>query len=390
MNLAYNIFLIYEDLSEIVDIIEKSIKLEIEKRFNKLHNAFFEESFNIIHNEIKEEDSKGNCITLYFGSEKALKSEKCNALIEKALEKSIFIIPIIKNQKHFYKIIPLRLQLINAFEWHDESSKTEIVLKVLENLGLSEKDRRIFISYRRIDGLGMADQLLNILTRQGFNVFLDKYDVDVGKDFQKEIYNAIDDKAFLLVIESPKAYESEWIPKEINYALKTHMTVMILRWDNTSIPIEDTKNLRRIDLQEEDLYFDRYYLLKEDILNDLIFKIESEHSYGLLRRRNILIKSIEKEWKEYYNKFIYLNNWILYFKDSRNEESNKIITITPRIPKTYDLYILDNVSEGIKEQVEEIEKILFHQAYSMNFEEQNLIEWTIKEKLNIHVFRYIA
>lgn len=390
MNSNYNIFLIYENLREIVDVVEENIKLELKKRFNNIDTTFSEKFFMIQHNEIKEEYINGTCIALYFGSKKACESEKCNSLIDIAFESSFYIIPIIKKGENFYDIIPQQLQLIKAFEWEDNSSKNELTLKVLENLGLSEKDRKVFISYRRSDGLGMANQLLDILTRQGFNVFLDKYDVDIGKDVQKEIYNAIDDKAFLLVLESPKAHESEWISKEIHYALRTHMAVLIIKWYNTTIPIEDTEDLLRIEIKEDELYFDKYYLLKEDIIQTLIYKIESEHSYGLLRRKNVLIKSIEKEWTNSYRQFIYLNNWVLYFKESRNEELNRIITITPRIPQSYDLYILDNISEEIKDPSDELEKLLFHQAYSIDFKQQELLKWVIKEKLNIHIFRYIV
>ncbi len=390
MNAKYNIFFIYDDMNDIVNILENEIRLEIKKRFNDINSTYFDKSFKILHNVIKDEDINGSNIALYFGSRNGYNSEKCHFLINKCFELSIFIIPIIKKEENFYDNIPQQIQSINAFEWEENSSRKELTLRILENLGLSERNRKVFISYRRADGLGMADQLLDILTRQRFDVFLDRYDVDIGRDFQEEIYNSIDDKAFLLVIESPKAHESEWISKEIHYALRTHMTVLILKWFNTTIPIEDTKDLLRFELKEDELYFNNYFLLKEERINSLILEIESEHSYGLLRRRNNFIKSIEKEWKEYYNYFIYLDNWIIFFKESRNDESNKIITITPRVPQSYDLYFLDNISKMIKEPTEDLEKILFHQTQSINLEHQELLKWIIKEKLNIHVFHYIA
>jgi len=390
MDTKYNIFFIYDDMNDIVNILENEIQLEIKERFNDINSTYFDKSFKILHNKIKDEDINGSCIALYFGNKNGYNSKNCHSLIDKCLESSIFIIPIIKKEDNFYESISQQLQPINAFEWEGDSSKKKLTLTILENLGLSEKDRKVFISYRRADGLGMADQFLDILTRQGFDVFLDRYDVDIGRDFQEEIYNSIDDKAFLLVIESPRAYESEWISKEIHYALRNHITVMILKWFNTTISIEDSKDLRRIELKEDDLYFNNYLLLKEERINTLILEIESEHSYGLLRRRNNFIKSIEKEWKEHYNYLIYLDNWIIFFKESKNDESNKIITITPRIPQSYDLYLLDNISEMIKEPTEDIEKILFHKSQSINLKHQELLMWIIKEKLNIHIFRYIA
>ncbi|MEJ2251104.1 MAG: toll/interleukin-1 receptor domain-containing protein [Candidatus Lokiarchaeota archaeon] len=390
MKSNYNIILIYENLIEIVNVIEKTIKLELKERFNNIDTNFSENFFIIQHNEIKEENINRNCIVLYFGSKIAFESKKCNSLIDKAFELSFYIIPIIKEGDNFYDIIPPKLQLINAFKWKDNSSKNELILKVLENLGLSEKDRKVFISYRRSDGFGMANQLFDILTKQGFDVFLDKYNVDLGKDMQKEIYKSIEDKAFLLVLESPKAYESEWISKEIHYALRSHMAVLIIKWYNTIIPIEDTEELFRIEIKEDELYFDKYSLLKDDKIQDLIYKIESEHSYGLLRRRNILIKSIEKEWSNLYRQFIYLDNWVLYFKENRYEKLSRIITITPRVPQSYDLFILDSISEKIKEHTDKLEKILFHQAYLIDFKQQEFLKWIIKEKQNIQIFRYIS
>lgn len=390
MNTNYNIFFVYDDFNDVVKFLEIEIRLEIEKRFNDINSTYFDKSFNIIHNEIKDEATNGSNIALYFGSKNGYNSKNCHSLINKCFELSIFIIPVIKKEDHFYETIPQILQLINAFEWEGDSSKKKLTLKILENLGLSEKNRKIFISYRRVDGLGMADQLLDILTRQGFDVFLDRYDVDIGRDIQEEIYNSIDDKAFLLVIESPQAHESEWISKEIHYALRNHMTVLILKWFNAIIPIQDSKDLLRIDLKEDDLYFNNYFLLKKERIITLVLEIESEYSYGLLRRRNNFIKSIEKEWKDYYNYFIYLDNWIIFFKESKTTESNKIVTITPRVPESYDLFLLDSKSKMIKEPDEELEKILFHRAQSINLEHQELLLWIIKEKINIHVFRYNA
>ena len=76
MNSNYNIFFIYENLREIVDLIEDQIKVEVSERFDNINIAFFKNSFRILHNEITE-DIKGNSIAIYFGSKRSLVSKKC-------------------------------------------------------------------------------------------------------------------------------------------------------------------------------------------------------------------------------------------------------------------------------------------------------------------------
>jgi len=390
MNAKYNIFFIYEDKEDIAQKIEKEIQIEIKNRFGDITTNYLSKSVNISHNKRNKIDQNGLNIAIYLGSKKGFKSKKCVYSIKNFIELGILIIPIIENPEDFNDFIPYQLQPINAFIWEGEYPEKRITIKILENLGLSEKDRKVFISYRRIDGIGMADQLLDILTRQGFNVFMDKYDIDYGRDVQHEIFQSIDEKSFLVVIESPKAYESEWISKEIHYALRTHIPVSILTWFNTTQTIEDTEGLQRIYFNKEDLYFDKYFLIKEEKIESVVVEIESIHSNGLFRRRNLLIRSIEYEFKTQFEYCNYLDNWILYLKNNKKDESDKIITITPRIPKSLDLYLLDKASEMIKNPRDNIKKILYHQAESVPLQQQYLLEWIIEEKLNIQIIHYIA
>ncbi|MHA1146351.1 MAG: toll/interleukin-1 receptor domain-containing protein [Candidatus Helarchaeota archaeon] len=388
MKPKYNIFFIYSDKKEIAEKIKKQLLNEIETRFGEITCDYLKSGIKFWHNKKPNKEIEGPSISLYLGSKKGKDSKLCNDLIRHFKNSGILITSILENLDDFYEYVPRELQPIKAFEWTGITPEKQITYRILEFLGLSEKDRKVFISYRRSDGLGMADQLFNILTKQGFDVFLDKYDIEIGRDVQQEIYNSIDDKAFLLIIESPHAHKSKWISKEVHYALRTAMPVLILSWFNTKQSIEDTKDLPRVFLKKNDLYYDKYCLIEEKKVEELIHKIESEHSSGLFRRRENFVRSIEAEMKAKYEKCNYIDNWILYLKDSKTGDCDKIINITPRIPQPSELFNLDETTKKILDSKKGIKKILYHLAETIPYYHESLLNWIIKEKVNIQFSLY--
>ncbi len=387
----YFVFMIYESSREESAIkIESSIKVELENYFNAMVCNYFDISFNILHNQIKH-DEEGPKIIIFFGTKDSKESTECLELLNKGKDLGIFIIPVIDNQEDFNECIPDILKDINSFYWKEKKNpELRLIRKILENLGINEQQRKIFISYRRIDGLGMADQIFDRLIRQRFNAFLDKYDVDVGRDIQQEIYESIEDKAFVLVIESPDAHNSHWISTEIHYALTHEIPVLLISWCSEDEKISDAIGLPKIEFdRNNDLVKDgKYFIIKEDFIEDVMNQIEKYHSYGLNQRRNDFIIDIENDFKPHYNNFTYLKNWIIYFTYSKRGEPDKLITITPRIPQPYDLYVFESFSKKIPNFKEDSKKILYHKSEIIPKFHNKLLKWIITKKTNIEVLPY--
>ena len=385
MESKYNLIFIYKDKKQLIDLIEE----EFIKKFNISYEKFIKnrlnQSFNILHNNL-DNVSEGPVIVLYFDSVKCKNSNLHNDLISKTMEKGYFLVPIIGDDSVFKKTMPKILHNLNAFKWEGENPQVNLNKIIFDNLGLNDKDRRVFISYKRSDGSGMADQLLNILTRQKFDVFLDRYNIDYGSEIEKKIFQSIDDKAFLIILESPEANQSNYISKEVNYALKHGKALLIISFPGVETEIENTKDLPRFHLKKNNIVeTGSYNIIKNDILEDLILKIESIHADGLNRRRNLLIRSIELEMRKKYESVFYIDNWVLVLKNPRNQNNNRMISITPRIPESLDLYKLDQ----IKYKNNEIERILCYQAENVPDIHVKMLNWIIEEKLNLKILNYI-
>lgn len=84
-----------------------------------------------------------------------------------------------------------------------------------------------FISHKRSDGEYITSRLadeLKKLTRER-NVYRDVVNVAVGEDAQKDIDKNLAMSDVLIFIQTEQAWESEWIMKELCYALVNDIPV---------------------------------------------------------------------------------------------------------------------------------------------------------------------
>lgn len=380
MNTIYRIYIIHEDRDQWASNLKQAIH-------TKLSNLGIEENENKVKVKFLYDNLSGTTkvvypsIAVYLGSIDGSRSERCINSIRTALNLGICIIPVIEDGISFKQQVPTELYPINAFKWSGISPAERLAWeRILPELGLTEKERKVFISYRRSDGLGMADQLFDALSRRGFTVFMDLYDIESGRDVQMEITEYLEDIAFVLVIESPEAHYSKWIYKEMNYALKHHMGLRIIHWPlATQIP--NTNDLPRRNLTNNEMISDvKYIKISDSILSGLINEIEFWHADGLLRRRRYLLESIEKEARIHYSTCLNIGNWTLFLRNGMNKKENTVIGITPRLPNAYDLYYLDNPSLQLN-NISQTRKLLVHLTEYIPQERSELLEWIIDNRL---------
>jgi len=374
MNGDYKIYLIHEGRNQWASALMNAIRTDLCN-----HNIEINVEFpNKLNDVIKVSCSSA---AVYLGSSQSHNSESCINSIGKALDLGILIIPVVEDENLFRQHVPQELHAINAFIWSGVSAAERLARHILRELGLTEVDRRVFISHRRKDGLGMADQLFDNLSHKRFTVFLDRFDVEAGRDFQQEIKESLEEISFLLVIESPEAHQSKWIREdEVNYALRHHMAMLILTWPSTQIPIPNTEGLPRIRLNETDLTIGgNYQKLSDHALDRIISEIEYWHADGLLRRRRYLLESVKKEALKYYRTCLNIGNWTLLLKNGVNQRQNAIIGIIPRLPNAFDLYSLESSHLRLN-NVSLSRKFLVHLTESVPIEKSYFLEWVINNR----------
>ncbi|MCD5401355.1 toll/interleukin-1 receptor domain-containing protein [candidate division NPL-UPA2 bacterium] len=375
MNTDYQVYIIHEDRNQWASELKQAIRTDLSRHaLNPDMLKFSSDLSGIV-------EVSCPTVAVYFGSSQAYNSQRCISYINTAINLGIVTIPVVEDENFFRQHVPQQLHPINAFIWCGAFPAEELARRILRELGLTEKERKVFISYRRTDGLGMADQLFDNLSRRKFTVFLDRFDVESGRDFQQEIKESLEEIVFLLVIESPDAYQSKWIREdEVNYALKHHMAILIVTWPSIQNPIPNTEGLPRIYLNNNDLItVGNYQKLSDQALDRIVNELEYWHADGLLRRRRYLLESIKNEAFQYYSTCLNIGNWTLLLKNGLNQKEDTLLGITPRLPNADDLYRLDNPSLRLN-NISLSRKFLIHLTESISKEKSDFLEWIIDNR----------
>lgn len=96
-------------------------------------------------------------------------------------------------------------------------------------LWLRGAGRRIFISHRQADGKPLAMQLTDYLRRLGYDAWRDEEQLEGGHVVQDEIVKHVDTASLLLLLDTPKAKESDWIAQEVDAAIAGFVPILPVR-----------------------------------------------------------------------------------------------------------------------------------------------------------------
>ena len=115
------------------------------------------------------------------------------ARLDAAVAGGRLVIPVVDSLANYSSLVPPVLARLNGWEWSGSSASTRLARKLLEELGIEDRRRRVFISHKRDDGLAAAEQLHDFLSHYGFEPFIDRFGVGFGRDVQDEIADALED-----------------------------------------------------------------------------------------------------------------------------------------------------------------------------------------------------
>ncbi len=367
----YLVYIFHENCDEWAVLIKEAFKNELH-RFNINDTINIEEDLQNFNENLLKVKKPSICI--YLGTIEGRDSSVCQDAIESTLSRRIPIIPVVRDLSKINECLPKSLCSINAFLWNGESSAETLIRRVLEILGLTEKDRKVFICYRRSEGLKMANQLFDNLSSRGFKVFLDRFDIKYGLNFNEEIIKALEEIAFLIVIESPEAYGSDGVLNEVMYALKHNMGLVFIRWPTTVHSIPNTRSLPRINLTSDELEsVGDFCQISSNRIDQIANELEFHHAKGLYLRKHQIIDSLITETLKSFPNYETIKSWVLLFKNEESEQK-LLLGITPRLPLPIDLYQLDKISRGLNSQGT-IRTILVHSSENIPNDHRNLLEW---------------
>jgi hypothetical protein len=255
-------------------------------------------------------------IVVYLGSPAAAASEECRQQVGAALAAGLSVLPCVDKLKNFAVHTPEGpLRRLNGVEWGTSDAPPSIIHFIRETLGLEERQRLVFLSHRRSDALALTEQLHDRLVKNRFWPFVDRFDIVPAEDVQKRIYAALEETAFVVLVESPDATLSEWVLEEVHFALRESLGMLIVTFPGTP-PLAGTEGLPRFYLEQSMLTrqaagnqesnpadgtgaddgqaggssaLGGQRVLTRDALEKVVQQIEAVHSKALVRRRRRLV-----------------------------------------------------------------------------------------------------
>lgn len=197
------------------------------------------------------------------------------------------ILPVLPLGSDADTLLPAELRDLNACFFEDVQQ--HVIPHVLSKAGITPEDYRLFISYKRSDTSALADQLFNVLSAAGFDVFLDRYCLAPGVAFQQYLAQELADKSMLLLLESNQVVTSNWVKWEIALAKKYDMGLLALH--PTKAPTHpDVDSNRRRELDDPDPA--KSGMITEALAQKVVLWVREAHNSALHKRRNKLRQNL--------------------------------------------------------------------------------------------------
>lgn len=185
---------------------------------------------------------------VYFGGADQIDADAAQALVRASAP----VIPTIPADGDFQTLIPSFLQSANGLKRrNDDPNMTELAAALLECLGLLRRQRRVFVSYRRVESRAAALQLHDLLTARGFDVFLDTHDIRPGDPFQDVLWHRLVDSDVMVMLDTPGYFDSRWTRQEIGRARAKDIQVLRVIWpEHTPNKLTDMSDTVYLDTAE--------------------------------------------------------------------------------------------------------------------------------------------
>lgn len=234
------------------------------------------------------------------------------------------VLPVLPDGTDPRSVLSPPLQRVNCAFW--KQSIREIVPSLLSTAGLVSNDYKIFITYKRDETSPLAEQVFDALTHENFDVFLDRFRVPPGVDFQRRLSQELSDKSMVLVLESPSILASQWTVYEILFAWLHRLGIAAIHVPGGQ-PVPGLTSSRRFSIGSSQL--SRSGTLLDPDLQLVVDFIKRQHGVALSRKKALLRQN--------------LSDALLYAGIFRHTVSSngllQIEAIAPANPKKYSVWL---------------------------------------------------
>lgn len=174
-------------------------------------------------------DNRSPTVAVYFGG--PAQTPQAAAAVATLRHHGIFILPVVPQLAGYKTQVPASLHEVNGTVVPPEDPALESVAqRLLEELRLVRAKRLVFITYRRSDTRGVAEQLYRAFDDRSFDVFLDTHSIRSGFEFQSVLWDQMADADLLILLDSPAALSSRWVREELARAHALCLGILQLVW----------------------------------------------------------------------------------------------------------------------------------------------------------------
>ena len=237
-----------------------------------------------------ERDRHAATAVAYFGGAAHTDQEWAH----RAFNASLPVIPTIPANGDFSTLVPAFLQGTNGLRRRaDDSEMQELAIALLECLGLLRRQRRVFVSYRRVESRNAAVQLHDLLSGRGFDVFLDTHDIRPAEPFQEVLWHRLCDSDVMVMLDTPTYFESKWTRQELGRARAKEIHVLRIVWPDHT-PTKQTDFAETIYLNRDELSGGDGPIV-DQVANKIALSIENLRSRSIASRYMSIMGKLRAE-----------------------------------------------------------------------------------------------
>lgn len=289
---------------------------------------------------------------LYYGKTAGSSNYRGNLdLVELARHKQI--LPIAPSAPDFNNNIPPQIRNLNGFFLSDERSVHALRNYILAFFGVINTNRKVFISYRRVDSEELAHQLFDALIKLKYHPFLDSYSIQAGVDFQEYLRHELNDTELIVVLNTEHFDESPYTLEEVNIANELRIPILEVKF-NPSIKMDILAMSHVIDSRETTNAIKHF---EDAFINKITLGIEQMRAQSYLYKRKNVITSLNKQF----------NTFGLALQEAggflRCDVTREIYYPLTHIPQSTDLYQAEEFFESLPLFSAYIKKIIFNGSY---------------------------
>ena len=289
---------------------------------------------------------------LYYG--KTAGSSRYQGTLDLAeLARQKQILPIAPSAPEFNQNIPKIIRNLNGFFLNDERAVHALKNYILAFFGIVNTNRKVFISYRRMDSEELAHQLFDALTKLKYHPFLDSYSIQPGVDFQDYLRHELNDTELIVVLNTEHFDESEFTKEEVNIANELRIPILEVKFDpcvkmdilamsqviNTGEQISATKNFG------------------DAFINKITLAIEQMRAQSYLFKRKNVITSLNKQFSTFGLVLQEAGGFL------RSDVTREIYYPLTHIPQSTDLFRTEEFFESMPLFSTYTKKVIYNGSY---------------------------